>query len=161
RSMAATADGEVLVNIHVGGVALAADGLDEQWRALVDIDVDVHQVVVAPDGSFLVATGAAGFGRSTDGGAHWSWDTDGLHGGYCRAIAVAGDHVLLTASPGPHGQIEGAVHRRPLGATGEWERVSDFVDGNIDTFWLAADEDEAAFATEDGRVFVSTDAGTT
>jgi hypothetical protein len=155
RSMAVDGD-SLLVNVHVGGVA-RRDG-DAPWRALVDIDVDVHQVAVAPDGSVLTATGAAGFGRSSDGGSTWRWDDDGLHGSYCRAVAVAGDQVLLTASTGP-GRTRGAVYRRPLGADSPWQRVSDLLDGNIDTFWLAAAGDRAAFVTQDGALWQSDDAG--
>ncbi len=155
RSMARD-NGTVLVNVHVGGIARRDAG--GQWRALVDIDVDVHQVAVAPDGSLLAATGAAGFGRSTDGGATWQWDSDGLHGSYCRAVAVAGDQVLLTASTGP-GAREGAVYRRPLGEEGAWQRVTDFADGNIDTYWVATLGDTAAYVTRGGAVWISHDAG--
>jgi hypothetical protein len=157
RSLAA-ADDSLLVNVHVGGLARRDE--PDQWRALVDIDVDVHQVVVAPDGSILVATGAAGFGRSSDGGQTWRWDHDGLHGSYCRAVAVAGDDVLVSASTGPF-RTRGAVYRRPLGAEGAWERTSELVDGNIDTFCLAALDDLAAFVTDDGVVWTSHDAGAT
>lgn len=156
RSLA-TAAGEPLVNIHVGGVARQRGG---EWQPLVDIDVDVHQISAGPDGSLLVATGAAGFGSSTDGGSTWLWDTDGLHGSYCRALAVAGDYVLLTASTGP-GRTRGAVYRRALGDAGPWKRTGPLVDGNIDTFWLAAAGDAAAFAAADGTVWVSADAGAT
>jgi hypothetical protein len=149
-------DGMVLVNVHVGGIARSDAG--GPWRALVDIDVDVHQVAVAPDGSLLAATGAAGFGRSIDGGETWQWDSDGLHGSYCRAVAVAGDQVLLTASTGPAG-TQGAVYRRPLGELGNWQRVSDFAKGNIDTYWLAALGDTATYVTRDGAVWTSSDAG--
>ena len=154
RSLAAT-DGEPLVNVHVGGVAHEHAGT---WAPLVDIDVDVHQIMVGPDGSLLVATGAAGFGRSTDQGGDWSWDAEGLHGSYCRAVAVAGDQVLLSSSTGPR-QTRGAVYRRGLGEAGSWTRTGPFVDGNIDTFWLTAAGDHAAFATGDGTVWLSSDAG--
>ncbi|HEX2850392.1 MAG TPA: hypothetical protein VHN98_07555 [Acidimicrobiales bacterium] len=87
-------------------------------------------------------------------------DADGLHGSYCRAVAVAGDTVLLTASRGPHGS-RGAVYRRSLGASGAWEAVTDEVDGNIDTFWLDARDDAAAFVTEAGERWESGDAGRT
>jgi hypothetical protein len=157
RSLAGD-DDTVLVNIHVGGIARSDGG--GPWRALVDIDVDVHQVVIAPDGSYLAASGAAGFGRSTDGGSNWAWDADGLHGSYCRAVAVAGDHVLLSASTGP-GRSRGALYRRPLGAGGAWDRVSELVDGNIDTFLLAAAGEQAAFVTEAGVLWTSDDAGAT
>lgn len=158
--------GATLVNIHVGGVARQADG--GAWRALVDIDVDVHQIVVAPDGSYLVATGAAGFGRSTDGGTTWRWDADGMHGSYCRAVTVTGDgeHVLVSASTGPFGgPAAGAIYRRPLASTGDWERVTPMVDGNVDTGWLAGEREgdgkTAVFVTEAGDVFTSADAGAT
>jgi hypothetical protein len=151
-------DDAVLVNVHVGGVVRSDDG--ETWHPLVDIDVDVHQVVVAPDASVLVATGAAGFGRSTDGGATWRWDHGGLHGSYCRAVAMAGEFVLLSASTGP-GHTRGAVYRRGLGQAGSWERVTELVDGNVDTFWLDASPDLAAFVTDDGSLWTSADDGAT
>jgi hypothetical protein len=157
RSVASAGD-LGLVNIHVGGVARQEGG--GRWQALVDIDVDVHQIVVAPDGSFLVATGAAGFGRSADGGQTWHWDHDGLHGSYCRAVAVSGDQVLLSASTGPF-RTQGAIYRRTLGAEGPWRRVSDLVSGNIDSFWLAAADDEAAWVSEDGELWQSEDTGAT
>jgi hypothetical protein len=153
----ATSGETALVNIHVGGVARSNGG--GPWTALVDIDVDVHQIAVGPDGSLLVATGAAGFGRSADGGQTWRFDHDGLHASYCRAVAVSGDQVLLSASTGP-GRTRGAIYRRPLGASGEWERVTDLVSGNIDTFWLAGFSDgAAAYLTQDGGVWRSADAG--
>jgi hypothetical protein len=156
RSLASS-DGEPLVNIHVGGVARQHGGA---WAPLVDIDVDVHQITVGPDGSLLVATGAAGFGRSTDEGVGWTWDADGMHGSYCRAVAVAGDQVLVTASTGPR-QTRGAVYQRALGGAGPWTRTGPLVDGNIDTFWLAAAGTHAAFATTEGAVWLSADAGAT
>ncbi len=148
--------GSVFVNVHVGGVARSDDG--GTWRPLVDIDVDVHQVSVGPDGSLLLATGAAGFGRSLDGGATWSWDANGLHGSYCRAVVVAGRHLLLSASTGPHGS-QGALYRRGLDSCGDWTRVSGFVKGNVDTYWLAAAGRWAAFVSPDGVVQVSSDEG--
>jgi hypothetical protein len=164
------ATGATLVNVHVGGVACRGGigpGVEaDAWRALVDIDVDVHQIVVAPDGSYLVATGAAGYGRSTDGGRTWRWDADGMHGSYCRAVAVTGDgdHVLVSASTGPSGGPgAGAIYRRPLTSTGAWERVTPMVDGNVDTGRLAGEPSggAAAFATESGDVFTSADGGAT
>jgi hypothetical protein len=155
---AAVREGGVLVNIHVGGVLLSEEG--GPWKPLVDIDVDVHQVIAAPGGVVLVASGAGGFGMSEDGGRTWSWDRAGLHGTYCRAVALAGDHVLLSASGGPHGS-RGAVYRRPLGSRKAWERTTGLFDGNIDTFWLSARGRGAAFVTEGGELWVSEDAGAT
>jgi hypothetical protein len=135
RSLAGD-DDTVLVNIHVGGIARSDGG--GPWRA----------------------RGGREGERSTDGGSNWAWDADGLHGSYCRAVAVAGDYVLLSASTGP-GRSRGALYRRPLGAGGAWDRVSELVDGNIDTFLLAAAGEQAAFVTEAGVLWTSDDAGAT
>jgi hypothetical protein len=152
----ASEDGTTFVNVHVGGV-MKSDG-GSSWVPLVDIDVDVHQVATAPDGSVLLATGSSGFGRSTDQGSTWRWDSTGLHSSYCRAVAVTGDHVLLSASTGPHGG-SGALYRRRLGSEDRWERVSEMVQGNIDTHCLVTVGRSAAFVTEDGVLWASQDEG--
>ena len=100
-------------------------------------------------GLVLAATGV-GTATSEDGGA-WSFAHDGLAGRYCRAVALAGDTVLLSASNGPRGG-DAAVYRRPLGADGPFQRCTDGFERNIDTGCLAADGELAAFGTEDGRV---------
>jgi hypothetical protein len=147
------------VNVHVGGIA-ARRGRSP-WRAIVDIDVDVHQVVVGADAMLLAATGAAGLGTSIDDGASWSWHTDGLHGTYLRAVAIAGGTVLVAASSGPFGH-DGAVYRRALGG-GSFVRCSEGIpatfDGNVDTHWLAARGSAAAALSPGGDLYVSTDEG--
>jgi hypothetical protein len=105
----------------------------------------------------LAATGV-GMATSDDGGASWSFSRDGLAGRYCRAVALAGETVLLSASNGPRGG-DAAIYRRPLGADNAFQRCADGFERNIDTGCLAADGELAAFGTEDGRVFVSRDAG--
>jgi hypothetical protein len=162
RTDAATdaAEGAIFVNVHVGGVLRAAEPLGP-WRPTLDIDVDVHEVRTAP-GAVLVAA-ARGLGISRDSGGTWSFTTAGLHRSYCRAVAVAGDHVLVSASDGPHG-ARGALYRRPLADDdAPLERCDDvgWVDGNIDTGWLAADGETVACATPDGRLLTSADAGVT
>ena len=67
---------------------------------------------------------------------------------------------MLSASEGPFAKT-GALYRRPLGETGRWERITDFVDGNIDSQWLSARGDRVAYASETGDVFISTDVGST
>jgi hypothetical protein len=50
RSIAATADGRVLLaNVHVGGIPRSTDG-GATWQPTIDIDTDVHEVR-APDRS--------------------------------------------------------------------------------------------------------------
>lgn len=162
RSLAAAPDGTVYVNVHVGGILRSADG-GEGWEPTLDIDVDVHQVVVAPDGTVVAAT-AYGLATGTGGGRTWTVDDDGLHATYARAVAVAGDMVLLTVSTGPDGRRAG-LYRRPLHGGERFERcfvgLPGSFPGNVDTGSLAADADVAVLGTTTGRVYASTDAGAT
>jgi len=161
RSVCTAPTGDILVNVHVGGI-LRSDDDGASWRATIDLDHDVHQVL-ALDGAMAVAACAHGYAASHDGGMTWDVDDEGLHATYSRAVAVAGDTVLVSVSRGPQG-TEAAVYRRPLHAGGPFERcrtgLPDRFEGNVDTFWLAGGPDgSAALATRAGDVFVSTDEG--
>ena len=161
RSLSARPDGVVYANVHVGGIARSGDG--SKWEATpLDIDSDVHQVLAHPSrkGTAYAAT-AIGLATTTDGGATWDFDQEGLHAAYCRAVAIAGDTLLLSASTSHTGR-KAAVYRRPLRG-GTFERCTEglpewFAD-NVDTFCLDAIGDDAAIGATDGRVFVSDDAG--
>jgi hypothetical protein len=160
RTLAAGPDGTLYVNVHVGGILRSADG-GETWEPTLDIDLDVHQVVVAPDGTVLAAC-AQGLAVSGDHGSTWTVVDDGLPATYARAVAVAGDTVLMSASTGPDGG-RAAVYRRPLKGDEPFRRSSiglpGTFPGNVDTFCLAADGDRAALGTFAGRVYASDDAG--
>jgi hypothetical protein len=161
RSVTVAPDGAVYVNVHVGGILRSRDdGLT--WEQTVDIDIDVHQVVADTSGVLLAACGVEGLAVSRDGGDTWRLDTAGLHATYCRAVAVAGETVLVSAALGPWGG-RAAVYRRALGTDGEFERCTaglpSWFDANIDTHRLDGRDNLAAFASADGRVFVSEDAG--
>ncbi len=162
RSIAAGAGGAAYVNVHVGGVLRSTDG-GALWRPTLDIEHDVHQVFAPPERPGVVLVAAFdGFGRSDDSGDTWRWENDGLHAHYCRAVALAADTVLLSASAGPHGR-QAAVYRRPLDGGVRFERCRDglpewFAD-NVDTDNLAARGRTAVIGTEDGSVFRSSDAG--
>lgn len=160
RWLAVAPDGTLFANVHVGGILRSIDG-GETWAPTIDVDTDVHQVV-APGGPVLSAS-AYGLGESTDGGVTWDLVTDGLHATYCRAVARAGDDVLVSASTGPGGD-RSAVYRRE-GGTGPLERcrvgLPEWLPGNVDTGWLAAAGPQAAFATSDGTVYASSDGGRT
>ena len=109
------------------------------------------------DGTIVVAA-AVGFGQSDDGGRTFSWTTDGLHATYCRAVAIADDVVLVTASTGPFTE-HGAVYLRPLDGGAPFVRcdngLPEWFAGNIDTFQLAASRSVVAIGTDDGQLFVS------
>lgn len=161
RSLTVSADGTPYVNVHVGGILRSRDG-GRTWQQTIDIDVDVHQVVADPSGALLAACGVGGLAVSRDGGESWRFDTAGLHASYCRAVAVAGDMVLISAALGPRSG-RAAVYRRPLDDDREFERCTaglpSWFDDNIDTHHLACRDDVAAFASADGRIFVSRTAG--
>lgn len=154
-------DDDVYVNVHVGGIPRTSDG-GATWTPTIDIESDVHQVTTAP-GRVLAAC-AGGLAVSENRGATWAMRIDGLEVRYARAVAVSGDQVLLSSSRGPRGG--GArVSRAPIDG-GPFIRCDagdgDF-GGNVDTAWLDAlpEGGAAAFGTEDGRLFTSTDGGGT
>ncbi len=161
RSISAAA-GALYVNVHVGGVLRSTDG-GAQWMPTLDIEDDVHQVLAVPARPGLVLVAAArGFGTSRDGGNTWGWDNDGLHAHYCRAVALAENTVLLSASTGHRGR-RAALYRRPLDGGERFERCQAglpewFVD-NVDTGCLTARGLAVVIGTEDGCVFLSRDAG--
>jgi hypothetical protein len=165
RSLSAGAAGELYANVHVGGIPRSDDG-GASWRPTIDIDVDVHEVRSPPDrpGLVLAATGRGGLATSHDSGDRWVLAGEGLTGGYARAVALAGDVVLLTAADGPGGG-HAAVYRRPLDAGDGFERcrtgLPEWFEDNIDTACLDADGPAVAFGTASGAVYASADAGET
>jgi hypothetical protein len=164
RSIAIDRAGAIYANVHVGGVVRSRDG-GRTWTPTLDIEVDVHQVLAHPERPGVVlAAAAVGVGVSRDGGGAWDFTGAGMHAHYLRAVAVAGDAVLVTASTGPGGR-RSAVYRRCLDDPGPFERcragLPAWFPDNIDTGCLAASGSTVAFGTADGRVFLSLDAGAT
>ena len=164
RSIAVARDGAIYVNVHVGGVARSRDG-GTSWTPTIDIENDVHQVLAHPERADVVLVASAeGLGLSRDGGDTWQLATAGLHAHYLRAVAVAGDDVLVSASTGFRGR-RAALYRRRLDGDPRFERceagLPKWFDDNIDTGCLAAAGPRVIFGTSDGRVFRSLDGGTT
>jgi hypothetical protein len=164
RSLTATPDGVLLANVHVGGIPRSTDG-GETWEPTIDVDADVHQVRAHPERPDLViAAAAVGVCRSDDAGATWTVSTEGLHATYCRAVALAGDVMFVSASTGPFTE-HGALYRRAIDADGPFERcldgLPDWQPHNIDTGSLDTDGELAVFGGSDGVVYGSEDAGRT
>jgi len=162
RSVAQDLAGRLHANVHVGGIPRSVDA-GASWEPTIDIDADVHQVVAHPtEPDVVLAAGAVGLAVSVDGGSSWRIEREGLHATYARAVAVAGDRVLLSVSNGPRGG-RAAIYRTALEPASTFERCTEglpeWFDGNIDSGWLDARGSEVAFGTGDGEVFVSDDAG--
>jgi hypothetical protein len=157
RSIALAGD-TPYVAVHVGGLWRRGD---DGWAEVVPADADVHQVVCSDD---LVAVAAGtGVGFSDDGGETWQWSHDGLHGRYCRSVALAEGWLLAGASTGP-GTNEAAVYRRPLDDTGvPFARCENglprALPHNVDTGELVAAGGLVAVGTPAGDVFLSEDGG--
>jgi hypothetical protein len=163
RSMSIGSDGTVYANVHVGGILRSDDG--DEWRpTTMDVDADVHQVLAHPETPGLVfAATAIGLATSTDRGETWEFFEEGMHASYCRAVAIAGDTLLVSASKSHTGR-QAAVYRRRLKG-GSFERCTNglpewFAD-NVDTFCLDARGSDAVLGTSDGLLFISEDAGAT
>jgi hypothetical protein len=160
RSLAVALDGTIHVNVHVGGVVRSRDA-GRSWAPTLDIEVDVHQVLTHPTRADVVLVAAyAGFGVSRDGGDSWRFITDGMHAHYARAVAVAGDTVLVSTSTGHRGR-RATLYRRPVDGETAFVRGEGlpWFSDNIDTACLAADRSLVVFGTDDGRVFRSVDGG--
>ncbi len=146
--------------VHVGGVWRRAP---VEWIEVVPAEADDHQVVFTDD--VLAVAAGIGVGQSDDGGETWHWSDDGLHGRYCRAVAVAEGWLLATASTGP-ATTEAAVYRRPLADplvpfTRCGNGLPESFPHNIDTFELAAAGPLVAVGTPTGELYLSEDSGAT
>lgn len=163
RSIAADPTGTIYVNVHVGGILRSADG-GASWQPTIDVDTDAHQVIFDATSELLLAATGVGFAISTDRGDSWQIETEGLHGTYLRAVAVARDTILIAASTGPSTK-RGAIYRRSMNGDQAFERcrgdLPEWFSDNIDTFCLAARNSEVVFGTSDGQVFASSDQGQT
>jgi hypothetical protein len=162
RSMAATADGALLANVHVGGIARSSDR-GATWTPTIDIDADVHEVRAHPRRpEIAVAAAGEGLCTSGDGGVTWSVATDGLHAKYCSAVALVGDDVLIAAAT-DHFANEGAVYRRSVLGDGALHEIGGGfpkrMGGIADTGCIAGLGGAIAIADRMGSVYWSRDAG--
>jgi hypothetical protein len=162
RSVTATCDGVVLVNVHVGGIPRSTDG-GATWAPTLDVDADAHQVLAHPTRPDLaIAAAAVGLCVSRDGGATWRVEQEGLHATHGLAVAFGQRDLFISTAVDPFSD-EGAVYRRPIDGEGPLERVG----GGLPQ-WIAVDTDcmatrgpMAAIVDKAGRLFASEDDGAT
>ena len=135
QSMATSGD-DLWVNVHVGGLWHSGDR-GRSWHGVIEAGADIHEVR-AENGLVAVAA-AVGFGFSEDGGESWSWNTQGLHDSYLRAVCISGKTAYVSASDGPFTK-RSAVYRARLGSAFVRceEGLPEWFPDNVDTGHLDA-----------------------
>ena len=108
-----TDDNVLFASIHVGGIPRSDDG-GRTWHA-----DDRHRGrrppgprAAGPGGGRASPPRPSGSAARTTAGAPGRCSAEGLHASYCRAVAVTGDAVLVSASEGPRGRTARAVPPR-------------------------------------------------
>ena len=159
RSMALDPGGPLYVNVHVGGILrYDEDGI----TPTIDQDSDVHQVIAHPSQEGVVLAACAWGMAQSSNGRDFDYRAEGLHASYCRAVAIVGDMVLLSASTGPRsdrarlyrGELEGGTFQECRHGLPEW------FGANLDTHCLAV-IDGSVFAGHRDTVWRSDDQGET
>ncbi len=162
RSMAATCDGVLLANVHVGGIPRSTDsGLT--WRPTIDIDSDVHQVCAHPTRpEIVIAASAVGLCMSRDAGATWTIEQQGLHALHCSAVAFGRNDIFVSASTDPFA-AQGAVYRRPIDGNRPLQPLGGgmpkWIEGKADTDCIATRDSMIAVVDWSGHLYVSHDDG--
>lgn len=162
RSMAATCDGVLLANVHVGGIPRSTDsGLT--WRPTIEIDSDVHQVCAHPTRpEIVIAASAVGLCMSRDAGATWTIEQQGLHAIHCSAVAFGRNDIFVSASTDPFA-AQGAVYRCPIDSNGPLQPLGggmpQWIEGKADTDCIATRDSMVAVIDRSGRLYVSHDDG--
>lgn len=161
RSIAVARDA-TFVNLHILGLLRSPDGTDA-WESVLGVGSDVHQVLVH-GGTVYAATGTRGLAISEDSGKTWAYETVSERANYLRAVAVAGDTLLVSSARSSRGE-DAAAYRRPIDGSAPFQRCTNglppFFFGNIDTHCLHATGSTVVLGTADGEVYESEDEGAT
>ena len=165
RSLAASPNGLVYADIHVGSI-MRSDDRGLTWSPVTPtLHEDVHEVTTCPAAPARVyANTADGVYVSGDCGVSWHYRGRDLGGRYGRAVAVSPedpDLLLATVSDGPHGDdVHGQLFRsEDAGQT--WTHVRDGFPSstkkNIDTFHVRFDHGGTAWAAVGSTLYVGKD----
>lgn len=159
RSITLDADHTLYVNVHVGGI-LRYD--DTGLVPTVDISSDIHQVAAHPTQKGAVFAASARGVAASHNGHDFDFRRDGLHGSYCRAVAVLDDRIIVTASTGPRSD-DARVYAGPLwegGFVQIGDGLPDRFGENVDTHCVVV-LDDVLYLGHGDTVWGSTDAGET
>lgn len=159
RSMAVDADHTLYINVHVGGV-LRYDNTGVV--PTIDLHTDVHQVATHPTEKGAVFAACA-YGLAVSHNGHdFDVRDDGLHAAYCRAVAVLGDRVLVSASTGPRSN-RARLYRGDLWS-GEFEPLTtglpEWFETNLNTHCVVV-RDGSVYTGQGNTVWRSDDEGDT
>jgi hypothetical protein len=147
----------LFINVHVGGI-LRYDNTG--LAPTIDQDADVHQVIAHHSRPGLVLAACARGLSQSENGHDFHFRDEGLHAPYCRAVAIVGDTVLVSASTGPRtdrgrlyrGDLAGGPFRPSTTGLPEW------FGENLDSHCLAVHEG-SAYAGLGGSIWRSDDEG--
>ena len=158
RALTGTADGAALLAaVHVGGLPRSLDE-GETWSPTIPIAFDVHEVRSHPRLSNLVAAATAvGLCVSRDGGLNWKVFSAGLEVKNSFAVAFLQDEVLFGISDGPDAK-RSQVWRWRMGSEAleqVGDGLPDWLDGKVDTAWIAASEERTAILDGGGNLWAS------
>jgi hypothetical protein len=155
RSMGTSGE-DLWVNVHVGGLWHSADR-GERWQGVIEPEADIHEV--RSENEVVAVAAAVGFGWSVDSGRSWSWNTEGLHDSYLRAVCIDDETAYVSASEGPFTR-RGAVYRARFGSAFVRceEGLPEWFPGNVDTGHLDAAGGRGAIGFGE-EVYVSEDDG--
>ncbi len=169
RSMAASQDGNVYADIHVGSIMRSNDA-GYTWEPVnPQLNKDVHQVdttLAAPERVYANTADAAWI--SYDYGDSWCQRPFPHDVTYGRAITVHPadpDCILASVSEGPHGEnVKGRLFRSDDAGV-NWEHVKEgfpaYTENNINTHHVVFSSRGTAWAAVDKSLYTSNDRGRT
>lgn len=153
----ASGPGQLYVNVHVGGVLRSRDG-GASFAQTIDVDLDVHEVALGPDGRLWAATGKNGLAESRDCGVNWSFHVAGLPAKYLTCVAPADDSVMVAASSG-FGAGDDAVYRFDGKKFARCDYGLPDKFGHLNARQIVARGRQAAVAAGDGNLYATDDCG--
>jgi hypothetical protein len=132
--------------------------LGESWAPTIPIMFDVHEVKAHRTRPNIVAAAAAvGLCLSLDAGQNWAVHGDGFENSTSLAVAVLDHEILFSLQDGPFAR-RSQLWRFDL-ATERIEQVREglpeWLDGKVDTGWIAAGAGQVALADGGGNLWLS------
>ncbi len=169
RSLAASIDGWVYADIHVGSIMRSSDQ-GQTWEPVTPtLHEDVHEVATTPASDrHIYANTYLSVYLSDDRGKTWHHRSNALQNRYGRGIAVNPKDpttLLCGVSDGPLGaNVHGQLYYTD-NAGGSWHHISQGFPSstrhNIDTFHIAYMDEYIAWVADENKLYLSQDRGLT